>query len=49
MRIIGFSISSLYQISKIEFVDMIKKEYPRKKKIHEMLDECLEEGDEIEI
>ena len=28
---------------------MIKKEYPRKKKIHEMLDECLEEGDEIEI
>ena len=28
---------------------MIKKEYPRKKKIHEMLDECLEEGDEIEM
>ena len=24
-------------------------QYPRKKKIHEMLDECLEEGDEIEI
>ena len=39
----------LDKISKIEFVDMIKKEYPRKKKIHEMLDECLEEGDEIEI
>ena len=32
----------LDKISKIEFVDMIKKEYPRKKKIHEMLDECLE-------
>ena len=28
---------------------MIKKEFPRRKKIHEMLDECLEEGDEIEI
>ena len=39
----------LDKISIIEFVDMIKKEYPRKKKIHEMLDECLEEGDEIEI
>lgn len=39
----------LDKISKIEFVDMIKKEYPRRKKIHEMLDECLEEGDEIEI
>lgn len=28
---------------------MIKKEFPRRKKIHEILDECLEEGDEIEI
>ena len=36
-------------MSKIEFVDMIKKEFPRRKKIHEILDECLEEGDEIEI
>ena len=36
-------------MSKIEFVDMIKKEFPRRKKIHAMLDECLEEGDEIEI
>lgn len=39
----------LEKMSKIEFVDMIKKEFPRRKKIHEMLDECLEEGDEIEI
>ena len=39
----------LDKISKIEFVDMIKKEYPRKKKLHEMLDACLREGDEIEI
>ena len=39
----------LEEMSKIEFVDMIKKEFPRRKKIHEMLDECLEEGVEIEI
>ena len=39
----------LEKMSKIEFVDMIKKEFPRRKKIHEMLDECLEEGVEIEI
>lgn len=39
----------LDRMSKIEFVDMIKKEFPRRKKIHEILDECLEEGDEIEI
>lgn len=39
----------LDEISQVEFVDMIKKEFPRRKKIHEMLDECLEEGDEIEI
>ena len=39
----------LDKMSKIEFVDMIKKEFPRRTKIHEMLDECLEEGVEIEI
>ena len=39
----------LDEISQVEFVDMIKKEFPRRKKIHEILDECLEEGDEIEI
>ena len=36
-------------MSKLELVDMLKKEYPRKKKLHEMLDACLREGDEIEI
>lgn len=36
-------------MSKIELVDMLKKEYPRRKKLHEMLDACLKEGDEIEI
>lgn len=39
----------LDEMSKIELVDMLKKEYPRKKKLHEMLDACLREGDEIEI
>ena len=41
--IAGFGIGT----QKVE--TMIKKEFPRRKKIHEMLDECLEEGDEIEI
>jgi hypothetical protein len=39
----------LDEMSKLELVDMLKKEYPRKKKLHEMLDACLKEGDEIEI
>ena len=39
----------LDEISQVEFVDMIKKEFPRRKKIHEILDGCLKEGDEIEI
>ena len=39
----------LDEMSKIELVDMLKKEYPRKKKLHEMLDACLKEDDEIEI
>ena len=37
------------EMSKLELVDMLKKEYPRRKKLHEMLDACLKEGDEIEI
>ncbi len=28
----------LDEMSKIELVDMLKKEYPRRKKLHEMLD-----------
>ena len=39
----------LDEMSKLELVDMLKKEYPRRKKLHEMLDACLKEGDEIEI
>ena len=40
----------LDEMSKLELVDMLEKRiYQRKKKLHEMLDACLKEGDEIEI
>ena len=34
-------------MSKIELVDNVEKRISKKKKLHEMLDACLKEGDEI--